>query len=48
MTAIEWLLDSDPSLRWQAMRDLGAEPAEVVSTLRALRAIDWYEHGPVR
>jgi hypothetical protein len=27
---IDWLLDSDPSIRWQVMRDLiGATPEEV-------------------
>jgi hypothetical protein len=34
MTQTEWLLDSDPSIRWQVMRDLGA-PAEVVTAERA-------------
>ena len=30
MTVIDWLLDSDPSIRWQVMRDLtGAPPSEV-------------------
>lgn len=24
MTVIDWLLDSDPSLRWQVLRDLAA------------------------
>jgi len=39
MTVIDWLLDADPSIRWQVMRDLltspfpasrgaGAQPAE--------------------
>jgi hypothetical protein len=32
---IEWLLDSDPSIRWQAMRDLIDAPAEEVATERA-------------
>lgn len=31
----EWLLDSDPSIRWQAMRDLLDEPAGVVARERA-------------
>lgn len=32
MTVIDWLLDSDPAVRWQVMRDLtGASPAEVRS-----------------
>jgi hypothetical protein len=35
MTAMEWLLDSDPSIRWQVMRDLGDEPDEVVAAERA-------------
>src|SRR5919197_188259 len=25
-SVIEWLLDSDPSIRWQAMRDMGLDP----------------------
>jgi hypothetical protein len=30
MTVTDWLLDSDPALRWQVLRDLtGASPAEV-------------------
>ena len=35
MTVTEWLLDSDPAIRWQVMRDLLDEPAEVVATERA-------------
>ena len=36
MTPImQWLLDSDPSIRWQVMRDLTGEPAEVVAAVRA-------------
>ena len=31
----EWLLDSDPSIRWQVMRDLTAAPAEDVAAERA-------------
>ncbi len=34
-TVIEWLLDADPSIRWQVMRDLMHEPAEVVAAERA-------------
>lgn len=34
MDVIEWLLDSDPSIRWQAMRDLTGEPGGVVSAER--------------
>jgi len=32
---IDWLLDSDPAIRWQVMRDLTDEPADVVDTERA-------------
>ena len=30
-SVIHWLLDSDPSIRWQVMRDLMDEPHEVVA-----------------
>src|SRR5579871_6389656 len=32
---IQWLLDSDPSIRWQALRDLTDAPAEEVAAERA-------------
>ena len=32
---IHWLLDSDPSIRWQVMRDLIGAPAEEVAAERA-------------
>jgi hypothetical protein len=35
MTAIDWLLDSDPSIRWQVMRDVTHEPADIVTAERA-------------
>ena len=35
MTVIDWLLDSDPSIRWQVMRDLGHEPADVIAVERS-------------
>jgi hypothetical protein len=35
MTVIDWLLDSDPALRWQVMRDLTHEPPDVVAAERA-------------
>ena len=35
MTVLDWMLDSDPSIRWQAMRDLVDAPAEVVAAERA-------------
>lgn len=34
-SVIKWLLDSDPSIRWQVMRDLIGLPAEEVATERA-------------
>ena len=35
MNVIEWLLESDPSIRWQVMRDLTDAPAEQVAAVRA-------------
>jgi hypothetical protein len=32
---IEWLLDSDPSIRWQVMSDLADTPAEIVMAERS-------------
>jgi hypothetical protein len=34
-SVIRWLLDSDPSIRWQTMRDLTAAPAGEVAAERA-------------
>ena len=34
-SVIQWLLDSDPSIRWQVMRDLIGAPAEEVASERA-------------
>jgi hypothetical protein len=34
-SAIQWLLDSDPSIRWQTMRDLTNTPADQVAAERA-------------
>jgi len=34
-TLIDWLLDADPSIRWQVMRDLTDTPAEVVAAERS-------------
>lgn len=39
---IEWLLDSDPSIRWQVMRDLIQESAEAVAAERArIATVGW-------
>lgn len=35
MTVLDWLLDSDPSIRWQVLQDLAAAPADVVAAERA-------------
>jgi hypothetical protein len=35
VTVIDWLLDSDPSVRWQVLRDLTDAPAEQVAAERA-------------
>jgi len=35
MTVIDWLLDSDPSIRWQVMRDLTHEQADVIAAERS-------------
>lgn len=32
---IQWLLDSDPAIRWQVLRDLVGAPAEIVAVERA-------------
>lgn len=34
-SVLQWLLDSDPSIRWQTMRDLTGAPAEEVAAERA-------------
>jgi hypothetical protein len=34
-TVLDWLLDADPSIRWQVLRDLKEEPPEVVAAERA-------------
>jgi hypothetical protein len=35
VAALDWLLDSDPAIRWQVLRDLVDAPAEVVAAERA-------------
>ena len=35
MTVLDWLLDSDPAIRWQVLRDLVDAPAQVVTAERA-------------
>ena len=35
MNVLDWLLDSDPAIRWQVLRDLADAPAEIVAAERA-------------
>jgi hypothetical protein len=35
MTVLDWLLDSDPAIRWQVLRDLVGAPADVIAEERA-------------
>ncbi|HET8570064.1 MAG TPA: hypothetical protein VFM93_13880 [Candidatus Limnocylindria bacterium] len=35
MSVVDWLLDSDPGMRWQALRDLTDAPADEVAAERA-------------
>src|SRR5689334_3684395 len=35
MAVLDWLLDSDPAIRWQVLRDLTDSPAEIVAAERA-------------
>jgi hypothetical protein len=40
MNVLDWLLDSDPAIRWQVLRDLVHAPSEVVAAERARVATD--------
>ena len=41
-SVIEWLLDSDPAIRWQVMQDLNAEPPDVVAAERSrVASVGW-------
>ena len=35
MSVLDWLLDADPAIRWQVMRDLTHEPADLVAAKRS-------------
>ena len=35
MTVVDWLLDADPAIRWQVLRDLLDRPADIVAAERA-------------
>jgi hypothetical protein len=41
---VDWLLDADPSIRWQVMRDLTNTPAEIVAAERSRVALEGW--GP--
>jgi hypothetical protein len=42
MSMIDWLLDSDPAIRWQALRDLtGAAPEEVATERARVESEGW-------
>ncbi len=44
-SVVQWLLDSDPSLRWQVMQDLIDAPAEDVAAERArVATVGWGAH----
>ena len=38
MNVVEWLLDSDPAIRWQVLGDLVDAPREIVAAERVLTA----------
>jgi hypothetical protein len=40
MTVTDWLLDADPAIRWQVMRDLTDESDEIVAAERSRVAVD--------
>src|SRR5688500_10555708 len=40
MKALDWLLEADPAIRWQALRDLTDAPADEVAAERARVAIE--------
>lgn len=45
MDTIDWLLDSDPAIRWQVMRDLRTAPADEIGAERARVASEgWGAH----
>ena len=35
MTVTDWLLDSDPAIRWQVLRDIAEAPADDVAVERS-------------
>jgi len=47
MTVIDWLLDSDPSIRWQVMRDLTLEPSDDIAAERSRVATEGWGNAAV-
>src|SRR4051812_15701834 len=45
MTVLAWLLETDPSIRWQVMRDLTGEPADFVAAERSRIATEGWGAG---
>src|SRR2546421_875273 len=45
MDVVEWLLDSDPAIRWQVMRDLTDKPDDAVAAERARVATEGWGAG---
>ena len=46
MSTVDWLLNSDPSIRWQVMRDLLDEPEVTVARERSRVAVDGVGSAP--
>ena len=43
---LKWLLDSDPAIRWQVMRDLSGEAPDAIAAERSRVAIEgWGAHN---
>lgn len=40
MSVLDWLLDSDPAIRWQVLRDLMHAPQEIIASERARTACE--------
>jgi hypothetical protein len=47
MTGLDWLLDSDPAIRWQVLRGLVHAPDEVVAAERARVATEGWGARPL-
>ena len=45
MAVLDWLLDSDPAIRWQVLRDLVDAPSDVIEVERARVATEGWGAG---